>query len=136
MKYKRVFRNMDSMKSFIIASNVAELGYPTFSEQIPTAAVGIHPTTGRVEYMFNKEFYRSLSDEGLAFVIVHEMLHIAFDHPHRFKTILGKKHCDEFTEADQEKWKAFALAADCIVNTWCDHLGFPPPPWRISMFGS
>lgn len=140
MKYLQMFRKMDTIRSFLIANKVSELGLPQFSEHIPTAGVGIHPVSKGIVFVFNKKFFDLLDVDSLAFVFVHEMLHPAFGHITRFNALIGKapdEHSkpSEFLE-HQYKAKLWNIAADCIVNIWCEYLGFPATEFVDILLGS
>lgn len=121
VRYKEMFKIMDRMDSFIVASQIADLGFPKFTKEIPTAGVGLHPKTKDVLFYFNKEFFRTLPLEDLAFVFVHEMLHVAFEH---YKRAVRINIIKENGEVDIARQKLHNIAADCIVNTWAKNLGF------------
>lgn len=120
MKYKAMFREMDSMETFIIAGQIGDLGFPMFTDSIPTAAVSLSRTND-VIFMFNREFFRSLSPKDLAFVFIHEMLHVAFKH---FERAIRLKVFNENGTADPIRAPLLNIAADCLVNTWGLNLGF------------
>ena len=119
MKYKSMIRKMDNIDSFMVASQVCELGFPKFNEDIPTAEVRLNKDSNEIEFHFNPEFYFKLSVDNLAFVFTHEMLHVAFQHIQR-----GIRHQIK----DQQRWLRWNWAIDCIVNTWSEQLGFGPSP--------
>lgn len=119
-KYERMFKKMDNIKSFIIASQIAGLGFPRFTNSIPTAAVALDPRTNDILFLFNREFFRKLSVDDLAFVFVHEVLHVAFQHIQR-SIKLGID-----PQKDPAKFKLWNIAIDCIVNVWATELGFGP----------
>jgi len=55
------------------------LGRPHFTDSISTAAVTV-TRDGDVIFEFNRRFFDRLSDTSLAFVVLHEVLHVAFRH--------------------------------------------------------
>lgn len=118
MKYKRIIRMIDNMDTFAIASQICELGIPSFTNEIPTASVGLD-REGNIQYLFNKKFYRELSDNDTASIFLHEVLHVAFEHIKRSIRI-GIN--------DPYRAKLWNFAVDCIVNTWVELLGFPFSP--------
>lgn len=125
-KYKKMIRLMDHIDSFMTASQVCELGYPKFNENIPTAEVRLNPHSNEIEFHFNPVWYFELSVPNLAFVFTHEMLHIAFQHIQR-----GMRH----KITDPNRWTLWNWAIDCIVNTWAELLGFgPDAELRKTMF--
>lgn len=89
-----------------------DMGLPTFSRDIPTAAVGFHPKDGRFfGYYWNPEFYDSLDDYSRAFIIGHEALHILFNHGLRHK--------------DKDNKDLANIAQDIIINhTLVNGFGF------------
>lgn len=63
------------------------LGKPSFTEVIPTAAVGFDSSGKNILYMFNPSFYESLSNYEKTFIIAHESLHVILNHGSR---LVGK----------------------------------------------
>lgn len=79
-----------------------EIGKPYFTTAIETAAVQFDPTGNQVAYLFNPNFWESLTDYDRTFVICHESLHIILNHGYRIK--------------DSENRKKANIALDIVVN--------------------
>lgn len=60
-----------------------EMGKPLFTTDIPTACIQFNAEGHFVAYLFNPEFYKTLSIEQKAFVIAHESLHVILNHGER-----------------------------------------------------
>jgi predicted metal-dependent peptidase len=78
------------------------VGTPKFTKAIPTAAVAWNKRSLRTEFLFNPDFWKSLSQYEREFVICHEMLHIIYEHLRRMQ--------------DCESKDIANIAADIIVN--------------------
>lgn len=68
------------------------------STRVPTACANPR------EIQVNPEFWGQLTAGQKVFVLAHEVLHIAFDHPHQFRNVKNKQPL------------IFNLAADAVVN--------------------
>lgn len=89
-----------------------DLGDPTFTDKIPTAAVGFNDQGELIEYLFNEEFWNKLPTYDRAFVIAHEMLHILLEH--------GKRIVDKNANRDIAN-KAMDI---CVNGLLVDNFGF------------
>lgn len=78
------------------------MGKPYFTEAIETAAVQFDATGRHVAYLFNPNFWNSLSDYERIFVICHESLHVILNHGYRAK--------------DSKDNKKANIAMDIVVN--------------------
>ncbi|MAG26443.1 hypothetical protein CMI47_12910 [Candidatus Pacearchaeota archaeon] len=90
-----------------------------WDKRIPTACVGFMPGITKPIFKFNPLFFDVLSDEEIAFVIAHETSHMVLKHLLRLKS----------NEEYKKKWRAFNVAADCIINDWLDEENYPEGPW-------
>lgn len=79
-----------------------DMGKPTFTNRIPTAAVSFDRQGDFVYFMFNPKFWQSLDLYNKQFVICHEALHIILNHGIRFK--------------DAHDKQAGNVAMDIVVN--------------------
>lgn len=69
-----------------------QMGRPTFTDEIETAAVKFTVDNGEfVEFMFNPDYWNSLTNYEKLFVISHESLHIILNHG--IRTSQGKDSC-------------------------------------------
>lgn len=57
-----------------------ELGVPTFTNEIPTAAVKFDDTGTNIGFIFNKDYWNGLTDYERQFIICHECLHVILEH--------------------------------------------------------
>jgi predicted metal-dependent peptidase len=105
-------------KNNYLAAEVTKLGYPRFSQAIPTAGVGWEPIKKKIIFDFNKEFYDMLNVEQLAFVLGHEASHIFNGHIFTLSNEFNKlKRSNKTTLADINIFRRkFNIAADCVVN--------------------
>lgn len=88
-----------------------QLGKITFSNEIQTAAVSFNEDGQTIEFMFNQQFWKSLSDYDRMFVICHECLHVALNHGFRAR--------------DSKNKELSNIAMDIVVNhTLVDSFGF------------
>jgi len=90
-----------------------------WDKRIPTACVGFMPKLVKPVFKFNPDFFDRLNDEEVAFVIAHETSHMVLEHLVRLKS----------NEEYKEKWRAFNVAADCIINDWLHEENYPEGPW-------
>lgn len=87
-----------------IFSKFWEIGKPTFSEKIPTAAVMIDKETKAVSFVFNPCFWKYNDDYSKRFVICHEMLHLILNHAIRIK------------DAEKQNIPIINVCLDIVVN--------------------
>lgn len=59
---------------------IFELGVPIYTEQIPTAAVGLNMGTGKINFMINPKFFFKLGKTEQLFIICHEAMHVLLSH--------------------------------------------------------
>ena len=78
------------------------LGEPTLTDAVPTAAVAYDPFTKEISFLFNPKFYKELDDYTLLFIICHEFLHVMLQHLVRMKV--------------PELSKIANIAMDVVVN--------------------
>ena len=66
-----------------IFSKIWQLGKPMEDESIATAAIQFDNEGDFFEFLFNPEFFYSIEDYTLKFVICHEILHVMLNHGYR-----------------------------------------------------
>jgi predicted metal-dependent peptidase len=81
-----------------------ELGKPVFTSSIPTAAVRFNKKGRCIEFLFNLQFWKELTDDQRVFIIAHECLHVILNHGLR---------CNNDDEGNQ---RASNVAMDVVVN--------------------
>ena len=82
-----------------------EMGQPYFTNEIKTAAVSFDPKTGKlIRFLFNKDFWDSLTPDNRLFIICHEALHIVLEHGRR---AIG---------ATKQEQSAANMAMDVVIN--------------------
>jgi hypothetical protein len=79
-----------------------EMGKPFFDTSIQTAAVRFDRDGQQVSYLFNPDFWNSLSDYERIFIICHESLHVILNHGYRTK--------------DTDNMQKANIALDIVVN--------------------
>lgn len=63
---------------------IMSIGYPAFSaKDCPTACIEFDHSDDRVRFVFNPDFWDSLSQENRGFVVSHECLHVLLNHGER-----------------------------------------------------
>lgn len=85
-----------------------EMGKPTFSEKIPTAAVSFNKEGSFIEFIFNPIFWQSLTALQRKFIICHESLHIILDH--------GSRAVSINMSGNKEDQYIANIAMDIVVN--------------------
>jgi len=104
---------------YFVAAEIAKLGNPDFSDEIPTAAVAYSEEKSEIEYLFNKKFFDLSTDEELAFVMAHETNHVVRCHPMFYnKKAEELKAQGKTTKEINEFIKKLNIAADCIINDY------------------
>lgn len=63
---------------------IVEIGKPSFTDSIPTAAVQFDKEGKFINFLFNENFWETCDDYKKMFVICHEALHIVLQHGSRF----------------------------------------------------
>lgn len=63
--------------------NIWLMGIPQFTNSITTACITFDNNGQELNFLFNEEFYKSLSNTEKEFIICHEMLHIILNHGQR-----------------------------------------------------
>jgi len=98
-------------KRLNLVAESLRLGYPIFtdSEMIPTACIRFTPD-GRIQYIWNREFFDKASDIAIQYIALHEALHVVLLHPQRRMN------------RDPMMWN---IAIDIVVNDLLDDL-LPP----------
>ena len=90
-----------------------------WDERISTACVGFGKNATKPCFKFNPTFFDSLNEDQILFVIAHETSHMVMKHVHNLV------ETDEY----KDNFKAFNIAADCIINDWLHKCGYPSGPW-------
>jgi predicted metal-dependent peptidase len=104
-------------KHNVLFAEFWDMGEPVFTDSIETAAICYDDVGNKINYVFNKEFWDSLTPYQRAFVISHEVLHVLFQHGNRLQSIIGKP----------QKMHIANIAADIIVNEFLiRRFGFEP----------
>ena len=79
-RYKEILEQLQDIHCDF-SKYVMNIGVPCFDDnKVPTAAVMLDPLIKRFYYSFNPDFFDSLPDEQVMFIICHETLHILFRH--------------------------------------------------------
>ena len=68
-----------------------EMGKPTFSEQLSTAAVGFDKDGIALQFIWNPKYWESLDEYSRLFVFCHEMMHIVLNHGVRIRDCDSKE---------------------------------------------
>jgi hypothetical protein len=84
------------------------MGRPTLTRAIPTAAVAFDPTGTMLDFQFNPDFWAELTPYQRTFVICHEGLHVLLDH--------GKRAHDPLSSGNPMLAHAANVALDTVVN--------------------
>lgn len=79
-----------------------EMGKPSFTNTVETAGVQFNKDGNHVAFLFNINFWNSLSEYERTFIICHECLHISLNHGVRAK--------------DAKNYQASNVAMDIVVN--------------------
>ena len=113
-RLENIWKSMGA-KQVTIALNSVDARCVQWDRRIPTACVGIQPKLKKPLFKFNPEFFDSLPDDTIAFIIAHETAHIIY------------KHCVLLNSNEEYKknWKAWNYAADSIINDWLVKEGYP-----------
>lgn len=115
--YKGAIEYLDDRYAYFL-THVLNMGRPTWTAALPTAAVGLPSEDSDVDdfqYFFNPDFALALPVSQFAFVMGHECMHLLMNH-----LALGK----EF-----KYQRAANVAMDCIINDMLDQQGFDVPEW-------
>lgn len=84
-----------------------ELGKPIFTNKIPTAAVQFDREGNCIDFMFNPDFYKTLTEKQIDFIICHECLHVALEHGIRAKNATNRSICN--------------ITMDVVINEMLTH---------------
>lgn len=126
-RYKRVLGLIETQHPYFYGE-ITRLKDPVFTDTIDTACVGLdrdqisqlvaswNTECLPIRYLFNPEFFDSLKDEELIFVIVHETMHVLFMHIHR-----------SFDRSVYPDEKAADTACEIVINDWLVYQGFTMP---------
>lgn len=99
-------------ENYHLATQIIKLGFPSLTEhRIPTAGISWDKQRKKINFLFNKNFAKNLTNEEFAFVLAHEAMHLINMHVFMFKEILEKSKKN--TPDVLHKWN---VAADCIAN--------------------
>lgn len=89
-----------------------KMGKPIFTNKVDTAAVAFDRDGEFIQFLFNREYWNSLSEYERLFTIAHECLHVILDHGVRTKDAKANS-------------LACNVALDVVVNhTLVDRFGF------------
>ena len=102
-----------------LATQITRLGYPSLTiSSIPTAGVMWDEKRKKVNFIFNKLFYESLTEEQLIFILAHEASHVFHGHIFTMWEVYSKADRDPTTSKfETQQWlRKFNKAADCVVN--------------------
>lgn len=83
-----------------LAVELYRLGEVRLTDQVPTAAIARRGE--RLQYLWNPEFLAKLDRDQVAFVCMHEAMHVACEHLYRVPS-----------QATQKGWN---IATDCVIN--------------------
>ncbi|MFA7407697.1 MAG: VWA domain-containing protein [Anaerolineaceae bacterium] len=115
MDHEQIIRDVYpslKLKSSILFEVAQDLVLPTFSTSIPTAAV-IFAEEGsdkNIHFLFNPDFWNSLTKVEKTFVFIHEVLHVLLRHGSR-----GTEFMQSLEEA-QRNQKLLNVAMDIVIN--------------------
>ena len=91
-----------------------KLGYPRLTTSVPTAGVSWNQKKKQINFEFNKDFIKTLSDEEFMFVCAHEAMHIINSH---VLTIAREAKKRKDSKGDlREFLMRYNIASDCVVN--------------------
>jgi hypothetical protein len=90
----------------VLFSEFWDIGEPSFSTNIETAAICWDEKGSKIDFLFNPDFFNSLSNYQRAFVVAHEILHVVLKHGKRLDGVLE----------DKKKMKLANIATDVVVN--------------------
>ena len=77
--------------------------------------VGIAAASGTHDIHINTEAFMKYSDSDKMFIVIHELLHLVFEHPEQIKTVAHPE--------------IFNAAADIIINAFIENDLYIPHPW-------
>ncbi len=100
-------------KHHAIFDRLWSLGKPTFTREIPTAAVFFDKVGESIDFQINPDFWATLDDAQKKFVISHECLHVILYHGFRINQL------------NKSELQIANLALDVVVNhSLVDKFGF------------
>jgi predicted metal-dependent peptidase len=112
--YKDAVEYLDDNYAYFL-TEVLNIGYPSWSSQIPTACVALpddETPESDFTFMFNPDFAGNLEPEEFAFILAHETMHILLNHLTLCKS------------SSFPNKKMFNIAADCVINDYLGNGGF------------
>lgn len=120
--WNEVVNMLDDEYAFFL-THILNMGKPRWTEQLPTAAVGLPldqngnvvKDTDEFEFMFNPKFFEALTPESRMFITSHEGMHIILNH-------LKLSQADHFDDK-----QLFNIAADCVINDYLVESGMKAP---------
>ena len=77
-EYFDLCRSMEQYHS--VFETMWSMGKPSFTSDIPTAAVAFDKDGKYIDFLFNPEFWGELSEYEKIFIICHECLHVILSH--------------------------------------------------------
>lgn len=81
--------------SHILFYKIWELGVPTLSTTVETAAIAFNEDGEQIDFLFNPDFWEKSSSYERLFVICHEMLHVILNHGFRIKDLKDKSFANK-----------------------------------------
>ncbi len=105
-----------------IFCKIWQMGKPTLTDKIDTAAVAFNKDGGFIEFLFNPSFFEKLDDEELGFVCAHECLHVILNHGSRLKGLdknIGNVAADIAINEILLAYFKFKLRADTALPKLC-----------------
>jgi len=103
--------------NYYLAGEVTKLGYPKYSESVPTAGVAWDEKRKKVSFLFNKEWAKTVTDEKFKSVVAHEAMHVLNMHIFLFCEKVKEMKRKEKTNSEISRFiRKLNVAADLVVN--------------------
>lgn len=117
--YDQVITHLDRRYCRFV-THVLQVGYPCFTEMVPTTAVWIDPKVDpdKINFGINANFAKEQSLEVIAFAFAHETFHALWHHPHVMPAY--------------DDPKLFNIAADCVINDYLARCGLEVPDFACT----
>ena len=112
-KFDNAIESM-AKNNFSLAAEITKLGYPRLTTNVPTAGVSWNQKKKQINFEFNKDFIKTLSDEEFMFVCAHEAMHIINSHVLTIAREAKKRKADKGDL--REFLMRYNIASDCVVN--------------------
>ena len=110
------------------------LGKPRFSNEVDTAAVMFNKEGRCIDFVFNYEFYKTLDNNNIFFVICHELLHVFLEHGFRSQLFKDKDNVNKAMDVviNEMLASSFGFDRNTILNQkeycWYDTVFNTPVP--------